>query len=929
MQANSAVQKSITFVKGLWPKKIIYKLAVSNVLVLTIVVGGYALYVVTENIKKELDFKTKQYNNYIKQIAAIYINDSETMSKIKLREKIKTLVPVIGDHVVSIKDAKFRAVLALRYENNVITSGYTGTVNKFPPVSKQKYIFSENNILEMWQPLHAGAFNGWVYLRISDRTVEYFSMAFLKQSISIIILSVFISLVWLKKIMVEPLRSLSRASEFAEWLDMAQGNHLQISTNSTEIEHLVHSLNRTSEKLFHNEQTIKSNHLLVDTVRDIQTQYIENKNTTELYASILTKLVQLSESEYGFIGEVLENDKGQQYVKTHAFSNANQNLEMQRFFEKNAPPNMEFHNLHNLFGAVLQTKKPTVANDAGRDPRSGGLPPGHPPIYSFLGLPVFNREELVGVIGVANRRKPYDQDLVAYFQPLLNTIGHIIAANKRNLTHQRAQQQLEQKEALFRTILSTVSDSVITINAGGFIDTINPATENLFGYFREELINLSINQLLPDLFGPEFRKQFVSARKLAMWEREAKRKDGDMLPVEFSVSEFKMGEEQLFTVTIRDVTQRKQVESTYRRTETSLMQAQEIARLGSWELNLETNIITATKEVYSILSITTYGNTNHGNDIALDDLLQKLHKPDSALLRSAIKLGMASGKPFTKEVRIREGSNDFKYVLVHGNLSKTNDTDQKIMVGTVQDVTATQQLIKRKDEFISSVSEEIRSPLTSIRGSIGLLAGEVTHHISDKERVLLDNAYKNTDRLLLLINDILEIENIESGKTEFDFELLEFSHLLEQVLYARERDQERYKITYKLLSIAPDVVLIGDKYRLTQALNILMSNAAKHSPLGGVVEISASVVNNMLIISVKDAGDGVPEAIQAEIFDVYARTKHFHTVSGDSTGFGLCIAKSIIETHSGTIAFESVVGGGATFYVNLPVPQQNITILNS
>ena len=118
-------------------------------------------------------------------------------------------------------------------------------------------------------------------------------------------------------------------------------------------------------------------------------------------------------------------------MKMVAFTRLGENVSIQNFIENHSPANMEFHNTHNLFGAVLQTRKPVIANDPFRDPRSGGLPKGHPPINHFLALPVFNDDEVVAIIGLANRKGGYDQLLVEYLIPLL-TICDILLNMKTN-----------------------------------------------------------------------------------------------------------------------------------------------------------------------------------------------------------------------------------------------------------------------------------------------------------------------------------------------------------------------------------------------------------------------------------------------------------------------------------------------------------------
>jgi PAS domain S-box-containing protein len=591
--------------------------------------------------------------------------------------------------------------------------------------------------------------------------------------------------------------------------------------------------------------------------------------------------------------------------------------------EQYSPPNMEFHNTHNLFGAVLQTNKPTIANDAARDPRSGGLPPGHPPIFSFLALPVFYEDSIVAVIGVANRRGGYDQSLIEFLSPLLTSIGHVVVANRRKKRFEEERRQLEQKEALMRRILSTVSDSVITINKGGFIETVNCATESMFGYLNEEMINQHINQILPGLFDADFQSRYIAVNTAHYHDAVGKRKDGRTFAVELTVGEFKLGDAQMFTMTVIDLSHLQQSSNVLGRIDDMLFNVQRMVHAGTWEWHADSNRITASQEVFHIL-----GMQEQQGWLDMGRFVEPIIEEDRQLLMLAIERCIDNKEPFVIEARLSDDSENSRYAQIQGNPAVSDEGDVTQVVGVIQDVTEMSRKIKMKDEFITSVSEEIRSPLASIRGSIGILTGEVSKFISEKEKFLLDAAYQNTDRLLLLINDILDIEYIATGKTVFNMEFLECRKLLDTVLMANRAVEKNYGVTFELDIKTRDIVLIADKQRLIQLFSILMSNAAKHSPMGAKIQIIAELIDHSLVIMVRDNGEGIPVDMQPTLFDLYARTKYFKSHHPESTGLGLCVAKSIIERHKGSIDFESEEGKGTTIYVRLPVPQQNVAVLN-
>ena len=173
--------------------------------------------------------------------------------------------------------------------------------------------------------------------------------------------------------------------------------------------------------------TRKQQEALLETIYQAQSQFIGSTHHSEMFENLLTNLLSLTQSKYGFLGEILHTTEGQPYLKTHAITNLAWNLEMQELYERFAP-NLEFFNLQTLFGAVITTGKPVLSNDPLHDERSGGLPRGHPPLQGFLGLPFYYGDRLVGMAGIANRPGGYDEQIITYLQPLLVSCGTLIEA---------------------------------------------------------------------------------------------------------------------------------------------------------------------------------------------------------------------------------------------------------------------------------------------------------------------------------------------------------------------------------------------------------------------------------------------------------------------------------------------------------------------
>jgi PAS domain S-box-containing protein len=178
---------------------------------------------------------------------------------------------------------------------------------------------------------------------------------------------------------------------------------------------------------------------LVQTIATTQSNFIAQTDTSMAFEDLLRALLQLTNSEFGFIGEMFLDEHKNPYLKTHAISNIAWDDSSREFFQKNAPAGLEFRNLKTLFGAAMTSLTPVIANQPSGDARSGGLPPGHPPLQAFLGIPIVRNHQGIAFVGLANRPGGYQQALVNHLNPLLITIGQIV----ENLRAQRARDHAE------------------------------------------------------------------------------------------------------------------------------------------------------------------------------------------------------------------------------------------------------------------------------------------------------------------------------------------------------------------------------------------------------------------------------------------------------------------------------------------------------
>ncbi|GAB4364897.1 MAG: hypothetical protein Kow00121_00990 [Elainellaceae cyanobacterium] len=253
-----------------------------------------------------------------------------------------------------------------------------------------------------------------------------------------------------------------------------------------------------------------------------------------------------------------------------------------------------------------------------------------------------------------------------------------------------------------------------------------------------------------------------------------------------------------------------------------------------------------------------------------------------------------------------------------------------------EDITERQIIERLKDEFVSVVSHELRTPLTSIHTALGLLARSDLNHQPEKQQRMLEMAFSNTNRLVRLVNDILDIERIKSGKASMQMQLCNAADLMIQATEVMHAMAERSHIQLEVVPLS--VQLWADSDRMIQTLTNLLSNAIKFSPAHTTVQLTASVLDSSssdssssdsssprsICFKVSDQGEGIPNDKLEMIFEQFQQLDASNAGHQGGAGLGLAICRSIIQQHGGEIWAESKLGEGSHFYVTLPLRTQAI-----
>lgn len=245
------------------------------------------------------------------------------------------------------------------------------------------------------------------------------------------------------------------------------------------------------------------------------------------------------------------------------------------------------------------------------------------------------------------------------------------------------------------------------------------------------------------------------------------------------------------------------------------------------------------------------------------------------------------------------------------------------LVGITRDITHDKLREHLKEQFVATISHELRTPVTSIMGSIALVASGAAGPLPEPAVRLLEIARTNSQRLVRLINDILDLGKVESGMMPFDLEPIDVRPLVEQEIAAIQSFAAPYNVTVRLDPHASSGMVFADPGRLSQAVSNLLSNAVRFSPPGGEVVVGIEIRFGTIRISVRDNGPGIPEAFKHRIFDKYEQANWKEARRMGGTGLGLYIVKQIVDRLKGDVGYEPAPDGGSIFYVTLPMSGAN------
>ena len=458
-------------------------------------------------------------------------------------------------------------------------------------------------------------------------------------------------------------------------------------------------------------------------------------------------------------------------------------------------------------------------------------------------------------------------------------------------------------------LIDTSVNPVITVTPNGFITTWNPAAEKLYGYNAGEAIGRDIGLIIPTDRLAEHRA--IAARALAddpvdAIESVRLAKGGRRIDVALSVRSIGRPSGKivgLLNIT-RDITAQKL-------TEEKFQLAVESCPSGMVLVDRFGDIVLVNSEIERLFGYRRDELLGQKIEILIPENWRQQHTlyRDGFAHQARTRLMGARRDLFGRH---KDGTE----IPVEVGLNPIQTREGPLILSAIIDISERKRAERLKDEFVSTVSHELRTPLTSIAASLGLLAGPWHAAMPDTAKRLVTLANSNSARLVRLVNDILDFEKIESGKSVFDLKRVKLRGVVEQTIEASKALADSCGVTVRLQQ-SDNFEVYADADRLTQVITNLLSNAIKFSPRETEVAIAVERRGDHIRTTVRDHGSGVPEAFKPHLFEKFAQADASDAREKGGTGLGLNIVKQIVQRLCGDVGYAAAPDGGAAFYFDL------------
>ncbi|SDL43900.1 PAS domain-containing sensor histidine kinase [Pedobacter antarcticus] len=498
-------------------------------------------------------------------------------------------------------------------------------------------------------------------------------------------------------------------------------------------------------------------------------------------------------------------------------------------------------------------------------------------------------------------------------------IGYL-QQQERHIEIRQLNQKLEISESRAKYLISEAPVAIGLLSGRDMIvDSANNKMLEIWGK-NESIIGLPVLEALPEIIGQSFPDilnevyttgiPYYGNEKMVVLEYEGELKEVYLNFVYQPMTNQAHQVDHIMVVAVNvteTVLSRKSIE----RAEEMLRLAINSAALGTWYIDINTRDFipsTRMKEFFGF---------EESEEMTYEAAMQQIEQPYRNLVIQAVEDAIATGTNFDIEHPVK-GRNDGKlrWLKSTGRLYPEEQGKPANFSGTILEITERKQDEQRKNDFISMVSHELKTPLTSLTAYIQLLLNKAERRQDDFAVNALSKANQQVKKMAVMINGFLNVSRIGSGKIYLTTQEFDFSALVSEVL----NEMLLFTNTHKFIFIpCPEIIVSADRDKIGQVISNFLSNAVKYSPAGKDITISCSLKEKQVELQVKDHGIGISIYDQQKLFERFYRVENKHTAHISGFGIGLYLCAEIISRHQGQIWVESTIGSGSEFHFSLPL----------
>ncbi|EIJ44264.1 PAS domain S-box [Beggiatoa alba B18LD] len=684
------------------------------------------------------------------------------------------------------------------------------------------------------------------------------------------------------------------------------------------------------------EQRVAQRTAELSLISQVLSLFIRNNESRLVFETMLQQILELTESSFGFIADVLYDPIGQAQLKCHAIGylitpDDNTGKPNNRF-QPLALAGHYIYKLNNALGMVIHRGERILINEPLTETHE--LPRHYPPVQNFLGLPLYRGEHLIGVLGLHNRLTGYTEELADSLEPILRTFSQLIEAFHNEQKRQQAEEALRKNQQFLQTLIDSLPVAVFVrdVRDCGFeFVAWNKACEQFFGFNAENVLGRIAHDCMPDDLANKLTQSdevvlnYGQALEIAETQIDSPNLGHRVLqPVKVPIFDEQHNPLYILCI-VEDITVRKHAEENIAQKTRILEATLENMGQGILMVDKEWNLVAYNQRVTKLFNFSAdflRQHTNfqqivkdwldraYGSNFVLKNILQSAQRTDN----------FTTELPLLDDRVIEMGH----FPILDGGFvwTFTDITEHKQIEESLRQAKNQAEAANRaKSAFLANMSHELRTPMNAILGFSQLMQRDA--HITPSLQENLEIINRSGEHLLALINDVLAMSKIEAGRMMLNEQNFDLYHLLNGLhdLFHLQATNKNLNLIFQRPDTLPHYVRT-DENKLRQVLINLLGNAIKFTNTGNISLIITHTKPEAdkvrLFFKVKDTGLGIAQHELSQLFKAFGQTTTGQQAQ-EGTGLGLRISQEFVRLMGGEITVESWVGQGTTFSFDINV----------